>query len=82
MMGLKGFKFIRFWVNLRKEFQNSFCIAFQENKKLNFFSTGHGSCQDRKKDGVIMRDLIFMCFFCVFLIFYSEHILKINLIEV
>ena len=69
MMGLKGFKFIRFWVNLRKEFQNSFCIAFQENIKLYFFSTGHGCCQKRKKDGVIMRDLILGAFSVYFWFF-------------
>ena len=59
-----------------------FCIAFQENIKLYFFSSGHGCCQKRRKDSVIMRDLIFLCFLCVFQIFYSEHILKINLIAV
>lgn len=46
MMRLKGFKFIRVWVNLRKEFRIQelnvyFCMAFQENIKLYFFSTGH-----------------------------------------
>lgn len=73
MMRLKGFKFIRVWVNLRKEFRIQelsvyFCMAFQENIKLYFSPLGMAVVK-RRKDGVIMRDLIFLCFSVYFRFF-------------